>query len=106
MLGYCLVNPNHHRLFERVTHIDLPARHGEGKLIFLNDEVKNQIEEQALNCMAYCAPDGTPTDQYPYNPNGAELNCAGLISADGQVFGLMPHPEAFLSKYNTQIGGI
>ena len=97
----CLVNPNSNSPFLKgITHIDLPARHGEGKLIFLNDSVKKQIEEQALNCMSYCLPDGTPTDQYPYNPNGAELNCAGLISSDGQVFGLMPHPEAFLSKYN------
>ena len=34
------------------------------------------------------------------NPNGSELNCAGLTNETGRVLGLMPHPEAFLSLYN------
>ena len=37
---------------------------------------------------------------YPENPNGAELSCAALTDETGHVFGLMPHPEAFLSLYN------
>ena len=44
--------------------------------------------------------DGQPADGYPHNPNGAELHCAGLTNKTGQVFGLMPHPEAYLSLYN------
>ena len=39
-------------------------------------------------------------DAYPANPNGADLNCAGLTNPTGQVLGLMPHPEAYLSLYN------
>lgn len=37
-----------------------------------------------------------PADQpvpYPANPNGAQLNVAGLCDETGRVFGLMPHPE-------------
>ena len=30
---------------------------------------------------------------YPMNPNGAQLNVAGLCDETGRVFGLMPHPE-------------
>jgi len=30
---------------------------------------------------------------YPLNPNGAQLNVAGLCDETGRVFGLMPHPE-------------
>jgi phosphoribosylformylglycinamidine synthase len=30
---------------------------------------------------------------YPANPNGAQLNVAGLCDESGRVFGLMPHPE-------------
>jgi phosphoribosylformylglycinamidine synthase subunit PurQ / glutaminase len=30
---------------------------------------------------------------YPANPNGAQLDIAGLCDDTGRVFGLMPHPE-------------
>ena len=42
-------------------------------------------------------PDGfTVRTTYPANPNGAELNVAGLCDETGRVFGLMPHPERFI----------
>ncbi len=98
---YLKVNPNSRTPFLRgMTVFPVPVRHGEGKLIINNAELEQSIIQQALNCLSYCMPDGTPTDQYPLNPNGAALQCAGLISPNGQVFGLMPHPEAFLSLYN------
>jgi phosphoribosylformylglycinamidine synthase len=33
---------------------------------------------------------------HPDNPNGAEMNVAGLCDESGRVFGLMPHPERHL----------
>jgi phosphoribosylformylglycinamidine synthase len=30
---------------------------------------------------------------YPFNPNGSPGNIAGICNPDGNVFGLMPHPE-------------
>ncbi|MCP4443026.1 MAG: phosphoribosylformylglycinamidine synthase subunit PurQ [Aureispira sp.] len=78
----------------------LPIRHGEGKLIIKNEELRNTIIEQKLNCLSYCTADGSLTSDYPANPNGSDLDCAGLSDPTGQVFGLMPHPEAFLSLYN------
>ncbi|HEX5105709.1 MAG TPA: phosphoribosylformylglycinamidine synthase subunit PurQ, partial [Pirellulaceae bacterium] len=30
---------------------------------------------------------------FPHNPNGAQVNVAGLCDETGRVFGLMPHPE-------------
>ncbi|MBN2710653.1 MAG: phosphoribosylformylglycinamidine synthase subunit PurQ [Calditrichaceae bacterium] len=80
--------------------IDLPVRHGEGKLIFKDQEIRTLVEKKNLNCLSYAGKDGHPTDEYPVNPNGSELNCAGLCDESGHVFGLMPHPEAFLSLYN------
>ena len=72
-----------------INRIDLPIRHGEGKLIFKNDEIRNVAIEKNLHCMKYIS-----------NPNGSELDCAGLIDTTGQILGMMPHPEAFLSAYN------
>jgi hypothetical protein len=98
---HCKVNPNSKTPFLKdLDVIPLPVRHGEGRLIFANDDIRQQVQAQALNCLTYCTADGTPSSEYPINPNGAELNCAGLCDSTGQVFGLMPHPEAFLSLYN------
>ncbi len=33
---------------------------------------------------------------YPYNPNGSIGNIAGVCNAQGNVFGLMPHPERYI----------
>ncbi len=70
--------------------ISMPIRHGEGRLIIKDDEIKQEIIRRKLNFISY----------YGENPNGSELNCAGLTDVTGRVIGMMPHPEAFLSMYN------
>ncbi len=97
----CKVNPAGPSPFLKgIDLIDLPVRHGEGKLIIGSDAVREEILNQNLNCLTYADENGNPTAEYPMNPNGSELDCAGLSDSSGQVFGLMPHPEAFLSMYN------
>ncbi|SHJ66457.1 phosphoribosylformylglycinamidine synthase I [Hymenobacter daecheongensis DSM 21074] len=83
-----------------LTTLEVPVRHGEGRLIISDEATRAAIEARGLNCLTYTDFDGAPTDAYPFNPNGADLNCAGLTDTTGRVFGLMPHPEAFLSLYN------
>ncbi len=83
-----------------IDNIDLPIRHGEGRLILASDEVKELVEAQGLNCLTYVDASNQPTAEYPLNPNGSDLNCAGLTDKTGQILGLMPHPEAYLSLYN------
>ena len=98
---YCKVNENSKTPFLKgIDKIFLPVRHGEGKLIIKNERIKNKIIEQNLNCLTYCDKDGNETSEYPMNPNGSDMNCAGLTNESGQIFGMMPHPEAFLSLYN------
>jgi phosphoribosylformylglycinamidine synthase len=77
-----------------------PVRHGEGKLIIKDEVVKAEIINNNLNVFSYCNDDGNVTSEYPLNPNGADLDCAALTNPTGQVLGMMPHPEAFLSLYN------
>ncbi len=97
----CGINPNSSSPFlNGLQKIDLPVRHGEGKLVIRDDGVRRAIIEKNLNCLTYLDPEGNSTGEYPYNPNGSELNCAGLIDPGGRVLGLMPHPEAYLSFYN------
>ena len=98
---YCKINKNSKTPFLKgIDKIFLPVRHGEGKLIIKNDEIKNEMLEKNLNCLSYCDEEGNETSEYPMNPNGSNLNCAGLTDKTGQILGMMPHPEAFLSLYN------
>jgi len=98
---YCKVNENSRNPFLKgIDKIYLPVRHGEGKLIIKNNKIKNEIVDKNLNCLSYCDKDGKETSEYPMNPNGSDLNCAGLTDKTGQILGIMPHPEAFLSLYN------
>lgn len=83
-----------------IDSFEVPVRHGEGRLLIPDAATRQHILDQNLNCLTYCDATGCEVTQYPHNPNGADLNCAGLTDTSGQVFGLMPHPEAFLSLYN------
>lgn len=78
----------------------LPIRHGEGKL-FAPRRTLNKLEK--LGCVAcrYIDPaTHAPTQDFPHNPNGSARAIAGLCDPTGRVFGLMPHPEAYLFPEN------
>ena len=83
-----------------IDFLSMPVRHGEGKLIFKDKHIQKQIVSNELIALNYADQNGNITSDYPLNPNGSTLNIAGLIDKKGQILGLMPHPEAFLSFYN------
>jgi len=98
---YHKVNPKSTTPFLKdIEIICLPVRHGEGRLVFGNVNVEKEVRKNNLNCLSYCNKDGNITSNYPQNPNGSQLNCAALTDKTGRIFGMMPHPEAFLSIYN------
>lgn len=77
--------------------MDLPIRHGEGKIHPRDKAVLERIERMGGVPCRYVDPvTGEPTQQFPHNPNGSVNAIAGLCDPTGRVFGLMPHPEAFL----------
>ncbi|MFA5206504.1 MAG: phosphoribosylformylglycinamidine synthase subunit PurQ [Lentisphaeria bacterium] len=80
--------------------LPLPIRHGEGRLVPAPG-VLERLEEENLVCLRYADPEtGEPTQAFPHNPNGSVNAIAGICSPNGRVFGLMPHPEAYLSPFN------
>jgi phosphoribosylformylglycinamidine synthase len=91
------VNRNSPCVFTRgLDKLQLPVRHGEGKLIAMDDSTLERIVSGNLVAFQYADPQtGEPTEEYPYNPNGSPLGIAGLTDPSGRVLGLMPHPEAF-----------
>ena len=92
-----------------IASLELPVRHGEGKLVAPEADLA-AIDAAHLGAARYAcsgtaaansgaAAARTPLP-YPANPNGSLRNLAGLCDPSGQVFGLMPHPEAFLHRYH------
>ncbi len=68
--------------------LELPIRHGEGRIVLAPErraEVLGKMQRNGITCL-----------RYEGNPNGSEERLAGLCDASGRIFGLMPHPEAFL----------
>jgi phosphoribosylformylglycinamidine synthase I len=75
-----------------------PVRHGEGKF-YCDDETLAKLEEKHLVAFTYVDQDGGEAD-YPQNPNGSLHGIAALSDETGHLFGLMPHPEAYLFRTN------
>jgi len=80
--------------------IELPVRHGEGKVVVGSDAVLESIQKGHAVLRYLDAENGEPTQDYPANPNGSVDSIAGICDASGRIFGLMPHPEAFLHYTN------
>lgn len=77
-----------------------PVRHGEGKFVPEDANTLEKIEKKNLVVLSYCDRQGEPTMQYPANPNGSTKAIAGICNETGRLFGLMPHPEAYLHRTN------
>jgi phosphoribosylformylglycinamidine synthase subunit PurQ / glutaminase len=63
--------------------LTIPVKHGDG-CWFADDGLVAELESSGQLLLRY-APGA--------NPNGAIADVAGVLNADGNVFGLMPHPE-------------
>jgi phosphoribosylformylglycinamidine synthase I len=71
--------------------ITLPVAHGEGRYVA---DVKTLAELEATGrvVVRYVAPDGGPASDGD-NPNGSINDIAGICNAEGNLVGLMPHPD-------------
>ncbi|MCA9686900.1 MAG: phosphoribosylformylglycinamidine synthase subunit PurQ, partial [Myxococcales bacterium] len=71
--------------------IESPSRHGEGKLVFADEDLHRQLAASHRIPVRYVDEQGQATEQWPANPNGSLDGAAGLCDRSGRVFGLMPH---------------
>jgi len=72
----------------------LPVRHGEGRVV-LEKNILQKLQEEHLIPLQYTTAKGSPTENYPDNPNGSPGGIAALSNHKGNVMGMMPHPEAY-----------
>ena len=68
--------------------LNLPVAHNEGNYFAQEDELEI-LKQNGQIAFKYAA---SPVFG-PDNPNGATDNIAGIISTNGRVLGMMPHPE-------------
>lgn len=69
-----------------------PAAHGEGRVRARDAEALARLEARGAVALRYSSPDGGDA-VWPWNPNGSDRGIAALCNAQGNVMGLMPHPE-------------
>ena len=70
--------------------LEIPISHGEGRYYAAPEELA-QLEAEGRVALRYCSPDGVLGDEF--NPNGSLHHVAGVLSPEGNVLGMMPHPE-------------
>ena len=77
--------------------IELPIAHGEGRFVLADAAMLSRLQAYGQIPVVYTWPNGGLQEvPYPYNPNGSFGNIAGICNAQGNVFGLMPHPERYV----------
>jgi len=68
----------------------IPVAHGEG-CYFADETTLQELEQGGRIAFRYCDENGALTPAA--NPNGSLRNIAGILNRQGNVLGLMPHPE-------------
>ncbi len=69
-----------------------PVAHGEGRFIPRDADVLAHLQSRHMIALTYVSPSGGPAT-YPHNPNGSVADIAGICNEQGNILGLMPHPE-------------
>jgi len=81
---------NFTRGIEEEKILKIPIAHGDGNY-FADEDTLKKLEDNNQVVFRYTHPDGTISDNY--NPNGSANDIAGIINKEGNVMGMMPHPE-------------
>jgi phosphoribosylformylglycinamidine synthase len=80
--------------------ISCPVAHGEGNFTVSAPQVLEELCVRDQVALVYVRPDGAGAQgMYPFNPNGSASDIAGICNPQGNVLGLMPHPENHIFAY-------
>jgi len=83
------------KLFSPGDILKIPIAHGEG-CYYADKETIKRLERQGQVIFRYCDSKGMSTESA--NPNGSLGNIAGICNEEGNVLGMMPHPERSSEK--------
>lgn len=79
----------------------LPINHNEGNYV-CDADVLEDMKRSGQIVLRYCAEDGSDIENAP---NGALDRIAGISNKQGNVFGLMPHPERVVDPISGRTDG-
>ncbi len=82
----------------------IAVSHGEGKFV-VGEELARELLSNGQVAFQYAGPDGRPTAEAPYNPNGSSYAIEGIVSRDGQILGKMGHTERWEPNVFRNIAG-
>jgi len=75
--------------------LKIPIAHGDGNYYGFQADLE-QLKENGQVVFTYATPDGRVIPEA--NPNGSLMNIAGIANREGNVLGMMPHPERAMEK--------
>lgn len=81
--------------FEEGGIVRVPIAHGEGNYV-TDAETLEALEGEGRVIFRYVDAEGKPTEEA--NPNGSANNIAGIVNEQGNVLGMMPHPERAMER--------
>ncbi len=80
--------------------IQIPVNHGEGNYT-IDDQGWQELKANNQIVFRYVTSEGSA--EIKGNPNGSRDNIAGIVNKEGNVLGMMPHPERVVEEI---IGGV
>lgn len=75
--------------------LHIPIAHATGNY-FIDPEGLRALEQNQQVVFRYCSADGVVSDES--NANGSVANIAGIVNEQGNVLGMMPHPERAMEE--------
>ena len=85
-----------------IDFIFCPIAHGEGRFSADSAEAIEKLEKKGCIALQYTDSSGELAHgSYPENPNGSIRDIAGICNPEGNVLGLMPHPENAVLEWQT-----
>jgi phosphoribosylformylglycinamidine synthase subunit PurQ / glutaminase len=88
--------------YEAGARLRLPVAHGDGRFVALPDTLRMLEAEGRVVLRYVAATEGSP---FQPNPNGSTNHIAGISNAEGNIVGIMPHPERAADRVLGLTGG-
>jgi phosphoribosylformylglycinamidine synthase subunit PurQ / glutaminase len=88
--------------YEADSRLRLPVAHGEGRFVAAPDTLR-MLESEGRVVLRYVA--ATERSPFQPNPNGSANHIAAICNAEGNIVGIMPHPERAADRLLGLTGG-
>lgn len=97
------VDQDHCVFLSGIHSMYLPIAHAEGKFVARDAQQMAAWAKRGQLPLRYASNNAGTSEAdtllpFPFNPNGSQLNVAGVCDTTGRVFGLMPHPERHIHR--------